>query len=162
MQPITTLDRTAAPDRTAASDRAAVPERATGPDLAPASEHAAAPQRTRTSARSRTAVSRRGSEHRATQRRPRSWRPAPTRPAGAAVAVHPALADRTTFDVPTASGASGLTTIDAEDGSLVTEYGLLAVVAATIAGVIISWASGGALVTLFNALLRQARSLVGA
>jgi Flp pilus assembly pilin Flp len=49
-----------------------------------------------------------------------------------------------------------------EDGSLVTEYGLLAVVAATIAGVVIQWASGGALVTLFNALLRQARSLVGA
>lgn len=49
-----------------------------------------------------------------------------------------------------------------EDGSLVTEYGLLAVVAATIAGAVISWASNGALVTLFNALLRQARSLVGA
>jgi Flp pilus assembly pilin Flp len=49
-----------------------------------------------------------------------------------------------------------------EDGSLVTEYGLLAVLAATIAGVVMTWASGGALVTLFNALLRQARSLVGA
>ncbi|MCC5949224.1 MAG: hypothetical protein JJT89_12290 [Nitriliruptoraceae bacterium] len=49
-----------------------------------------------------------------------------------------------------------------EDGSLVTEYGLLAVVAATIAGVVITWSSGGALVTLFNALLRQARALVGA
>ena len=49
-----------------------------------------------------------------------------------------------------------------EDGSLVTEYGLLAVVAATIAGVIIAWASNGALVSLFNALLRHARSLVGA
>lgn len=49
-----------------------------------------------------------------------------------------------------------------EEGSLVTEYGLLAVVAATVAGVIIEWASGGALVTLFNALLRQARALVGA
>lgn len=49
-----------------------------------------------------------------------------------------------------------------EDGSLVTEYGLLAVVAATVAGVVISWASNGALVSLFNALLRHARSLVGA
>ena len=49
-----------------------------------------------------------------------------------------------------------------EQGSLVTEYGLLAVVAATLAGVVIQWASGGALVTLFNALLRQARALVGA
>jgi len=51
---------------------------------------------------------------------------------------------------------------DDEEGSLVAEYGLLAVVAATVAGVIIQWASGGALVTLFNALLRQARALVGA
>ena len=49
-----------------------------------------------------------------------------------------------------------------EEGSLVTEYGLLAVVAATVAGVVIQWASGGALVSLFNALLRHARSLVGA
>jgi hypothetical protein len=31
-----------------------------------------------------------------------------------------------------------------------TEYGLLAVVAATMAGVVTTWASGGALVTLFN------------
>ena len=52
--------------------------------------------------------------------------------------------------------------VDGESGSLVTEYGLLAVVAATVAGVVIQWASGGALVTLFNALLRHARSLVGA
>ena len=52
--------------------------------------------------------------------------------------------------------------MDPEEGSLVTEYGLLAVVAATVAGVVIQWASGGALVTLFNALLRHARTLVGA
>jgi hypothetical protein len=58
--------------------------------------------------------------------------------------------------VPTPGAPTG------EEGSLVTEYGLLAVVAATIAGVVIAWASNGALVTLFNALLRQARSLVGA
>jgi hypothetical protein len=51
---------------------------------------------------------------------------------------------------------------ESEDGSLVTEYGLLAIVAATLAGAVISWASNGAMVTLFNALLRQARALVGA
>jgi Flp pilus assembly pilin Flp len=51
---------------------------------------------------------------------------------------------------------------DPESGSLVTEYGLLAVVAATIAGVVIQWASGGALVGLFNALISRARDLVGA
>jgi Flp pilus assembly pilin Flp len=49
-----------------------------------------------------------------------------------------------------------------EDGSLVTEYGLLAVVAATIAGVLIQWATSGALVNLFNALIDRARALVGA
>lgn len=51
---------------------------------------------------------------------------------------------------------------DSERGSLVTEYGLLAVIAATIAGVVMQWASQGALVGLFNALLEEARALVGA
>lgn len=49
-----------------------------------------------------------------------------------------------------------------EEGSLVTEYGLLAIVAATIAGIVISWAQGGAVVQLFNALLSAARGLVNA
>lgn len=68
-------------------------------------------------------------------------------------------------DLDEEAGAARRTAADLthdEEGSLVTEYGLLAVVAATVAGVIIQWASGGALVTLFNALLRQARELVGA
>jgi Flp pilus assembly pilin Flp len=84
----------------------------------------------------------------------------PEHPASSRPHPHPAGGSSTTtarvlpFPVPAAPRD--------EDGSLVTEYGLLAVVAATIAGVIISWASNGALVTLFNALLRHARSLVGA
>jgi hypothetical protein len=49
-----------------------------------------------------------------------------------------------------------------EEGSLVTEYGLLAVVAATVAGVLIQWATSGAVVNLFNALVDRARELVGA
>ncbi len=49
-----------------------------------------------------------------------------------------------------------------DEGSLVTEYGLLAVVAATVAGVLIQWATGGAVVNLFNALIDRARELVGA
>ena len=49
-----------------------------------------------------------------------------------------------------------------EEGSLVTEYGLLAVVAATIVGVVIEWASNGAITQLFNAMLRAAREIVGA
>ncbi len=47
-----------------------------------------------------------------------------------------------------------------EDGSLVAEYGLLAVVAATVTGVLISWAGSGALASFFGQLLDHARSLV--
>jgi Flp pilus assembly pilin Flp len=49
-----------------------------------------------------------------------------------------------------------------ETGSLVTEYGLLAVVAATIAAVLIQWATNGAIVNLFNALIDRTRGLIGA
>lgn len=52
--------------------------------------------------------------------------------------------------------------LGADDGSLVTEYGLLALIAATVAGVVMQWASQGALVNLFNALIGQARNIVGA
>ena len=45
---------------------------------------------------------------------------------------------------------------------LVIEYGLLAVVAATIAGVLIQWATNGAIVNLFNALIDRTRGLIGA
>lgn len=47
-----------------------------------------------------------------------------------------------------------------EDGSLVAEYGLLAVVAATMTGVLIMWARGDALSSFFTQLLDHARSLV--
>jgi Flp pilus assembly pilin Flp len=92
-------------------------------------------------------------------------------PLAAAVHDHPPLAVRPpTTGLPTTALPTASPSVVApapgpgpdEDGSLVTEYGLLAVVAATIAGVVISWASGGALVTFFNALLRHARGLVGA
>jgi hypothetical protein len=81
-----------------------------------------------------------------------------------AVGDHPAGSgrrERPRSETPRHPGP-GFPPIDAEDGSLVTEYGLLAIVAATLAGAVISWASNGAMVTLFNALLRQARALVGA
>ena len=48
-----------------------------------------------------------------------------------------------------------------EDGSLVSEYGLIAVLGATITGVAISWAKGGAIATLLNVILRQVRALAG-
>ena len=49
-----------------------------------------------------------------------------------------------------------------EEGSLVTEYGLVAVIGATIAGIAIKWASGGAIFELLGALLAKVRVLVGA
>lgn len=48
-----------------------------------------------------------------------------------------------------------------QDGSLLAEYGLIAVVAAAIAGVLITWASNGAIADLFDALLSSARGLAG-
>ncbi len=50
---------------------------------------------------------------------------------------------------------------DDEAGSLVSEYGLLAVLGATITGVAISWAQGGAVQDLLDAVLRQVRTLAG-
>lgn len=46
-----------------------------------------------------------------------------------------------------------------EDGSLVAEYGLIAVVAATIAGILITWGRG-ALPGFFDELIEGARGLV--
>lgn len=48
-----------------------------------------------------------------------------------------------------------------EEGSVVTEYGLLAVVVATVAALLIQWASGGALLSLFDDLLTRVRTIVG-
>ncbi len=66
------------------------------------------------------------------------------------------------MDRPSAHVTNSSSSASDEDGSLVTEYGLLAVVAATVAGVLIQWATGGAIVNLFNALVDRARELVGA
>lgn len=49
-----------------------------------------------------------------------------------------------------------------EDGSLIAEYGLLAVVGATIATLVLKWASGGAIWELFGALTKKVRALIGA
>ncbi|MBW3657418.1 MAG: hypothetical protein KY457_02195 [Actinobacteria bacterium] len=49
-----------------------------------------------------------------------------------------------------------------DDGSLVTEYGLLAVLGATVTGLAIKWASGGAIWELFGSVLTKAKAIVGA
>lgn len=76
----------------------------------------------------------------------------------AAMRRHPSNGGRGLANAEPAARPDG----DSEQGSLVTEYGLLAVIAATIAGVVMQWASQGALVNLFNALLEESRALVGA
>lgn len=60
-----------------------------------------------------------------------------------------------------AHGQHGPAATDGEDGSLVAEYGLLAILGATITGVAISWAQGGAVASLLDAVLRQVRTLAG-
>lgn len=49
-----------------------------------------------------------------------------------------------------------------EEGSLVTEYGLIAIVGATVASLVIKWASGGAIWELFDAVTGKVRVLLGA
>jgi hypothetical protein len=49
-----------------------------------------------------------------------------------------------------------------DDGSLVTEYGLVAVVGATVAALAIAWASNGNIFDLFSAVLDKVKVLVGA
>lgn len=51
---------------------------------------------------------------------------------------------------------------DDEAGSLVTEYGLIAIVGATIASLVMKWASGGAIWQLFDAVTDKVRVLLGA
>lgn len=48
-----------------------------------------------------------------------------------------------------------------EDGSLIAEYGLIAVLGATIAGLAIRWASGGAVFDLLGSVLDRVKGLVG-
>lgn len=101
-------------------------------------------------------------QHRATIDTDRRLAAMAAHPAGLTSATATAAGRADAAPRPSPDRASSGDSTDPESGSLVTEYGLLAVVAATVAGVVIQWASGGALVTLFNALLRHARSLVGA
>lgn len=48
-----------------------------------------------------------------------------------------------------------------EAGSMVTEYGLVAVIGATIAGLVVRWATGGAITQLLDAVLARVQQLVG-
>ncbi len=48
-----------------------------------------------------------------------------------------------------------------QDGSLVTEYGLIAIVGATIASLVVKWATGGAIWKLFDAVMEKVRVILG-
>lgn len=48
-----------------------------------------------------------------------------------------------------------------EDGSIATEYGLLAVVAATIVSVMLEWATSGGITALLASIMARVASLVG-
>ncbi len=56
-------------------------------------------------------------------------------------------------DTPVANDPLG------EEGSMVSEYGLVAVLGATIAGLAISWAKGGAIASLLGTVLRTLRGV---
>ena len=49
-----------------------------------------------------------------------------------------------------------------EEGSLVTEYGLIAIVGATIASLVIKWAAGGAIWQLFDMVTQRVQVILGA
>lgn len=48
-----------------------------------------------------------------------------------------------------------------QDGSVATEYGLLAVVAATIVSVMLEWATSGGITSLMASIMARVASLVG-
>lgn len=53
------------------------------------------------------------------------------------------------------------TRINDEEGSVATEYGLLAVVAATIVAVVLEWATSGGISGLLDSVLARVSTLVG-
>lgn len=76
--------------------------------------------------------------------------------------LHPAGSARHTEVDPAADGTpTGDPSVGCQEGSLLTEYGLLALVGAAVAGVLIRWANGGAITGFFDGLLTSARGMVG-
>jgi hypothetical protein len=62
-------------------------------------------------------------------------------------------------EAPRASSWSTTDDPYGQEGSVVSEYGLVAVLGATIAGLAISWAKGGAIASLLAAVLRTVRGV---
>lgn len=53
------------------------------------------------------------------------------------------------------------TSLDGQDGSVAMEYGLLAVVAATVVSVVLEWATGGGITSLLEAVIGRVGEIVG-
>ncbi len=68
------------------------------------------------------------------------------------------MAAQRTQTLPRRPSGSG----EEEEGSLVTEYGLIAIVGATVASLVVKWATGGAIWQLFDAVTQKVRVLLGA
>lgn len=93
-------------------------------------------------------------------------RPVAVTPVGRApvpVAATPTATPATTAETPPAASARPRRRPvgGGESGSMTTEYGLLVVVGATCTGLVIKWASGGAIFELLGGVLNAAKSLVG-
>lgn len=80
----------------------------------------------------------------------------PQPPADSAVAL--ARPESRTAAVPTATPTAAH---DDEAGSMTTEYGLIVVVGATIASLVIRWATGGAVFELLDRIMAAAGRLLG-
>lgn len=61
----------------------------------------------------------------------------------------------------TASVAGAFSRVRDQDGAMAAEYGMLIVVGATIASLVVRWASGGAVFRLLDDVLRSAGRLLG-
>lgn len=73
-----------------------------------------------------------------------------------AIAAHPAGRSR-----PSPRRDRTVVPIGRQEGSMTTEYGLLVVVGATLASLVVRWASGGAVFSLLDDVLSSAGRLLG-
>lgn len=76
-----------------------------------------------------------------------------------AIQAHPAGRSRRTG--PRTSRDRTIVALRRQDGSMTTEYGLLVVVGATLASLVVRWASGGAVFELLDDILQSAGRLLG-
>lgn len=93
------------------------------------------------------------------RRRPHLAAVDPTAPSASSSSA--GVRSATTALVPASRPSADRSRWHAQDGSVATEYGLLAVVAATIVSVILEWATGGGITDLLTAVMDRVSELVG-